>query len=241
MYNDVPCNRHAFDTHNKNRGRYIAVSTINTVLVSRLVVIREGMKRILLPYEDIRILAEVGQPADILADRNMPCGAVLVVAYPEAVVGSDDLVQLRRRCPDMAMVVVVRSPTLIQVLSALRMGVRGLLHASCAASHLPAAIRAVASGKVYMAEDVSNLILADLGAASKDHTHTALTQRELEIFMRLAAGRKMSEIAVELRISIKTVSTHKTRMMDKMGMTSSSQLIQYAIVNSLFAPTPEAD
>jgi DNA-binding NarL/FixJ family response regulator len=56
----------------------------------------------------------------------------------------------------------------------------------------------------------------------------------MEIFLRLAEGRKISDIATELGISVKTVSTHKARVMEKMGMSSSSQLIQYAIVNSLF-------
>jgi DNA-binding NarL/FixJ family response regulator len=78
------------------------------------------------------------------------------------------------------------------------------------------------------------MLVADLDEIKKDHTHKSLTHREMDIFLRLAAGKKISDIAAELGISAKTVSTHKARVMEKMGMSSSSQLIQYAIVNSLF-------
>jgi DNA-binding NarL/FixJ family response regulator len=85
-----------------------------------------------------------------------------------------------------------------------------------------------------MHEEVGRLVAADFGDIGKDYTHRSLSQREFEIFKHLAAGQKVSEIASELGISIKTVSTHKSRLMEKMGMHSHSQLIQYAVANSLF-------
>lgn len=206
----------------------------SVVLVSRLSVIREGMKRILSQCNDIEIVGEANHASEYFTAESLPCAQVIVLAYPGAMLGTDELLQLQKSCPELRVIIVVRFSTLYQVLSAFKMGVHGMLNASCAASHLPAAIRAVSSGKIYMHEQVSSLLVADLDEIKKDHTHKSLTQREMDIFLRLAAGKKISDIAAELGISVKTVSTHKARVMEKMGMSSSSQLIQYAIVNSLF-------
>jgi DNA-binding NarL/FixJ family response regulator len=192
------------------------------------------MKRILSQCNDIEIVGEVNHASEYFTAESLPCAQVIVLAYPGAMLGTDELLQLQKSCPELRVIIVVRFSTLYQVLSAFKMGVHGMLNASCAASHLPAAIRAVSSGKIYMHEQVSSLLVADLDEIKKDHTHKSLTQREMDIFLRLAAGKKISDIAAELGISVKTVSTHKARVMEKMGMSSSSQLIQYAIVNSLF-------
>lgn len=206
----------------------------SVVLVSKLSLIREGMKRILSQCNDIQIVGEANHASEYFTAERIPCAQVIVLAYPGAMLGTDDLLQLQKVCPELRVIIVVRFSTLYQVLSAFKMGVHGMLNASCAASHLPAAIRAVSSGKIYMHEQVSSLLVADLDEIKKDHTHKSLTHREMDIFLRLAAGKKISDIAAELGISVKTVSTHKARVMEKMGMSSSSQLIQYAIVNSLF-------
>lgn len=206
----------------------------SVVLVSKLSVIREGMKRILSQCNDIQIVGEANYASEYFTAERLPCAQVIVLAYPGAMLGTDDLLQLQKACPELRVIIVVRFSTLYQVLSAFKMGVHGMLNASCAASHLPAAIRAVSSGKIYMHEQVSSMLVADLDEIKKDHTHKSLTHREMDIFLRLAAGKKISDIAAELGISAKTVSTHKARVMEKMGMSSSSQLIQYAIVNSLF-------
>jgi DNA-binding NarL/FixJ family response regulator len=212
----------------------MVASMTSVVLVSKLSIIREGMKRILSACDDIEVVGEANYATEYFTTGKVPCAQVIILAYPGRIIANEELSQLQKKCPELRVIIVVHFSTLHQVLSAFKMGVHGLLNASCAASHLPAAIRAVSSGKIYMHEQVSSLIVADLDEINKDHTHKSLTHREMEIFLRLAAGRKISDIAAELGISAKTVSTHKARVMEKMGMNSSSQLIQYAIFNSLF-------
>lgn len=209
--------------------------TIHVVLASSLTVLREGMKRILHPQYDIRVMAEVSHASEILSNENLLMADVLVViAHPTNMGGTDCLERLRKANPSLKLIIIARSPSLHQILNMLRGGVRGLLDAGCAANQLPAAIRAVSSGRLYMHEEVGRLVAADLGEVSKDFTHRSLTQREFEIFEHLAVGDKVSEIATRLGISIKTVSTHKSRLMEKMGIRSHSQLIQYAVANGLF-------
>jgi DNA-binding NarL/FixJ family response regulator len=208
---------------------------ISVVLASKLAVLREGMKRILMPQEDIDVIATVEHALDVMSSEALLRADVLVVvAHPVTADGQDYLLHLRQGNPALRVIIIARFADLQQIMEVIRAGVRGLLHTSCAANHLPDAIRAVSSGRLYMHEEVSGLLASGLGDLGKDHTHRSLTQREFEIFLKLAEGQKVSEIAAQLGISIKTVSTHKSRLMDKMGMKSQSQLIQYAVANKLF-------
>lgn len=204
---------------------------ISVVLASRLALIREGMKRILQSEGDIRVVGEVLRAQDVVSNKETPDAEVVVVAHPANLDGEDYLHFLQQQCPSLRVIIVANSPTLPHVLSALRKGARGILNACCSAEHLPAAIRAVSAGNIYMHEEVARMVVQDLGEIRKDHTHRSLTQRELQIFVKLATGLKVSAIALELGISIKTVSTHKARIMEKMGITTFSQLVQYAIAN----------
>ncbi|RYE73353.1 MAG: response regulator transcription factor [Oxalobacteraceae bacterium] len=213
--------------------------SITVVLASKLTVLREGMKRILLPQDDIDVIAEVDHAREVLFNETfLQADVIVAVVDPIMNGGNDFLLLLPRQSPLLRVIIITRAPTVAQILAILRAGVRGVLDTSCAANNLPAAIRAVSSGRLYMHEEVSRLVAADISGFGKDHTHTALTQRELDVLMKLAAGHKVSEIAVELGISIKTVSTHKARLMEKMGFTTLSQVIQYAIANRLFDTVP---
>lgn len=213
---------------------------ISVVLASPLPVLREGMKRVLHNQRDIAVVAEVSGTHEVYADEKMLHANVLViVAHPPSTSSVADLLHLKRRNPKLGVIVIMRSPSVPQVLAVLRSGVRGLLNSSCEADHLPNAIRAVSSGRLYMHEEVSKVVAAGIGQFRKDHTHHALSKRELDVFLRLASGSRISEIAAQLGISAKTVSTHKARMMEKMGLTSTSQIVQYAIVHDLSGATLE--
>lgn len=96
------------------------------------------------------------------------------------------------------------------------------------------AIRTVASGKPYVGAEVSSLIASRMKLFRALSTRECLTQREIEILKRLAIGRKTATIGFELGISSKTVSAHKANIMNKLALTSYSQLVYYAIENRMF-------
>jgi len=211
---------------------------IKVVIASNLPVLREGAKRILSQQMDIDVIAEVGHVREVLLDCTLLRADVLiVVADSSSVDGKECLLQLHQECPALRIMILLRFPTLQQIMSILRTGVSGLLSASSAASHLATAIRAISSGRLYLNDELTRLLIPDQSSLGKDYTHKSLTDRELEIFLKLAAGRKVSEIAVQLGISIKTVSTHKSRLMDKMNMTSYSQIVQYALAYGMCHPS----
>jgi two-component system, NarL family, invasion response regulator UvrY len=211
---------------------------IKIVIVSNLAVLREGVKRILLPQEDIDVLAEF---ADIreLSSHNLLLQAdvVIMIADMASANGSDYLLRLHQECPSLRVVMLLRYPTMQQILSILRAGVRGLLSASSAASQLPIAVRAISSGRLYLNDELTRMLIPDHSDIGKDFSHKSLTDREMEVFIKLTAGKKVSEIAAQLGISMKTVSTHKSRLMEKMNMSTFSQMVQYALAYGLCEPT----
>lgn len=211
---------------------------IKVVIASKLAVLREGAKRILLPQDDIDVIAEVAHLRELSSDNAMLGADVLIVVADSASVDeSEHLSQLHQERPSLRVVILLRFPTLQQILAILRIGVRGLMSASSAASQLPSAVRAISSGRLYLNDELTRLLIPDHKDVGNDYTHKSLTDRELEIFLKLAAGKKVSEIAAQLGISSKTVSTHKSRLMEKMHMTTFSQLVQYAIAYGLCDPS----
>ncbi|VXB89273.1 response regulator transcription factor [Massilia sp. 9I] len=209
-------------------------SGIKVALASELSVLREGMRRILLKHDDIHIVAEAAHYHEFLTDdASLSADVLVLIAQPATSVALDGLVHMRGDRPSLSVIMIVQKPGLPQVLSILRSGVRGLIDAAGAASQLPAAVRAVATGRLYLHEDVARLVTSGSKEINTDHTHTALTEREFEIFLRMAAGQKPLEIGATLGISTKTVSTHKSRLMEKMRMSSDAEIVRYAIANGL--------
>lgn len=205
---------------------------INVVLVSSQPLLCLGMRCILAPHHDLQVLGSSPHPHDI--EGGAAVADVVVLAATTLLHGADEvLADLQQRYRSARIVMIVRCPTLQQVLAALRADVRGLLSSQCTEGDLPGAIRTVAAGRIYLHDDVARIVGADLDGIARDRTHGALTGREFDILVRLAGGGKVTTIAHQMGISVKTVSTHKTRLMEKMGFDSLSQLVQYAIGHRL--------
>lgn len=212
---------------------------IKVVIASHLEVLREGTKRVLLGQGDIDVIAEVAHLGE-LASNKMLVGVdvLIVVADTASQDGNEHLLHLQQERPSLRVVILLRFPTLQQILSILRTGVHALISANSAASHLPTAVRAISSGRLYLNDELMRLLVSDYRDINKDYTHKSLSERELEIFLKLAGGHKVGEIASQLGISIKTVSTHKARLMEKMQMTNFSQIVQYALAYGLCDSSP---
>jgi DNA-binding NarL/FixJ family response regulator len=97
-------------------------------------------------------------------------------------------------------------------------------------------IRKVASGRPYISTEVAEQLALNIMAPNEQLLHKQLSDREFEVFSLLVGGKSITEIANNLHLSVKTVSTHKTRIMQKMGMTSLSEMVQYAVAHRLLAP-----
>ncbi len=115
----------------------------------------------------------------------------------------------------------------------LRAGAAGYLTKERAPEELVLAVRRVLSGKKYLTESLAETLAGYVEAQGRVPPHAALSDREFQVLRMLASGKSLSEIAEELALSVKTISTYRARILEKMNMRSNAELIHYAVKNGL--------
>ncbi len=146
--------------------------------------------------------------------------------------GLDILRHVRSGHPETRVLVLSGYPERQYALNVLRAGASGYIAKDCAPEELLKAVRMVLQGRRYVSESLAELLLLDLDQADKP-LHSLLSDREFQIFGKLAAGHGVSEIGRELCLSVKTVSTYRTRILEKMRMKSNADLTSYALRNEI--------
>ncbi|MGZ4113163.1 MAG: LuxR C-terminal-related transcriptional regulator [Tumebacillaceae bacterium] len=196
---------------------------------------REGLRKIIESHSDVAIAAEVAHVEEILHCDRVNCCAVGVIALPFACFWNGEFYRvLQDKIPDLPIVVITDSNNPEFVSSVMKSGIRGILGKDLVADSLIEAIREVASGKTYVGKEVAALVANRFSLFKRIDSGMRLTRREIEILKRLAIGRKVVTIGGELGISSKTVSAHKSRIMEKLALSSDTELVRYAMENQLF-------
>lgn len=209
---------------------------INVILANGISLVHEGLKEILKNHSDINILEESGTCSPIEnkhKDSANNCD-VAIVAHPLLHFSMNHLKdELLREWPNIKIIVVANHDSLHDVLSAIEIGARGLISENSVIKQLPFAIRAVFAGKLYINDEISALIANSFVTGAARSSPAKLSRREDEIFKRLIKGQRTSAIANGLGISMKTVSTHKRRILEKLAVKNVAELVHYAIENGL--------
>lgn len=210
---------------------------LRVLLVDDHVVVRKGMKAILEEQiEGVRISeAGDGQAAlDTLgaagtAEAFDVC--VLDLSMPGRS-GVDLLAEVKQRHPKLPVLIMSLHGEEQFAVRCLRAGAAGYLTKSAASDQLVAAIHKVAKGGRYITESLADRLAADVGGGA-GAPHERLSDREFEVLRRIASGQPVGEIATHLHLSVKTVSTYRARLLDKMGMTTNAELTRYALEHGL--------
>jgi DNA-binding NarL/FixJ family response regulator len=147
--------------------------------------------------------------------------------------GIDTLKQLKQMKPALPVLILSGYAEDQYAVNLMRAGASGYLNKESAPEQLVSAIRTVVQGRKYVSPALAQILVNDLSGESAAPLHTGLSQREFQIFCKLAAGGSVSKIATELFLSVKTVSTYRTRILEKMGMRTNADLTYYAIKNKL--------
>ena len=147
--------------------------------------------------------------------------------------GVDVLKQIKREKPGLPVLVLSMHAENRYAVQLLRNGASGYLQKEAMAADLVNAIRTVVLGRKYVSPAVAQLLANDIDAVGDGPLHGTLSEREFEIFTRLARGQGATSIAEDLSLSVKTVSTYRTRILEKMKLTSNADLTYYAIKNNL--------
>lgn len=197
-------------------------------------IIREGLRQILAANTAIEIVGEAanGQETIDLVARLAPHILVLDLAMPGRS-GIELLKQIREAHPRTAVLVLSMYKENEFAVRAIRAGASGYLTKECAGSELLGAIARIVAGKLYISPAVAECLAQDLQTDGKA-PHCRLTDREYQIFGLLVAGHAVSRIAQDLDLSVKTVSTHKARILEKLQVESTAELVRYAMANQLF-------
>jgi DNA-binding NarL/FixJ family response regulator len=202
------------------------------LIVDDHVVVRDGLKRILAASADLQVAGEAGDGDQALAlvRANDYDAAVLDMSMP-GLAGLDLIKRLKIEKPALRILVLSMHGEQQYAARALKAGASGYLNKDSAAEQLLGALRKIAAGGMHVSDaTAAQLITASAGDGPP---HTRLSDREFEIFKLLAAGSSPGEIAKRLRLSVKTVSTHKTNLQDKLGLAGTAELVRYALEHKL--------
>lgn len=192
-------------------------------------IVRDGLKRILAATTDLQVAAEAADGDALLrlvkaADYDL---AVIDMSMP-GLAGIDLIKRLKSEKPKLRVLVLSMHGETQYAARALKAGASGYLNKDSAAEQLVGAIRKIAAGGVHIGEAAA----ASLVAAEKA-PHEALSDREFEVLRLLVEGLGPTEVGERLHLSVKTVSTHKTRILEKLRLGSTAELVRYALEHKL--------
>jgi two-component system, NarL family, invasion response regulator UvrY len=197
-------------------------------------IVREGMKQILADSPDIKIFAEAdnGDQAYALVRNGGWNFLLLDIAMPGKNV-LEIVKQAKQQFPHLPILIMSMHAEDQYAIRMLRAGVDGYLSKDTAPDQLLTAIRKLARGEKYLSMAVAEQLIHELAPDKQKPLHTSLTDREFQVFTAIAKGKSLTEIAADMTLSIKTISTYKTRLLKKMQMSKNAEIINYALKNNI--------
>ena len=197
-------------------------------------IVREGLKRILGTTSDLAVTGDVGTADELLTLLRTQSFDVVVLDLtlgPRS--GLELLKHVRSEFPHLPVLILSMHTGEEFALRALRAGAVGYVQKESAPEELVTAVRRVVAGGTYVNAALAERLAMQLARGGVKAPHETLSDRELEVFLLLAAGKAVSEIAADLNLSVKTVSTHRARILEKTGFQRNADLTRYAIEHQL--------
>lgn len=207
---------------------------IRVGIVDDHAIVRSGLRQFLADHIDFRVTGEAanGREAVDLVRRGDLDVLVMDLSMPVQS-GVDALAAIKARAPELPVLILSSFPEQHYATTLLRQGASGYLNKECDPEELVNAIRTVCRGRKYITSGVAELLADGLGGGTERPLHELLSEREFQVFLRLAQGETVGHMATSMSLSVKTVSTYRTRILEKMRLTSNSDLTYYAMKNGL--------
>lgn len=200
-------------------------------------VVREGVKRILsdtVEMSERLVIGEASNGQEVLTKASAePWDVVLLDISMPGRNGLEVLQQLKSSHPTLPVLVFSMHPENQYAVRAFKAGAAGYLTKDSLPEELVIAVRRVLQGRRYVSAELAEHLVVELAHERDTPPHAKLSDRELQVLCLLASGKTVSAIAAELSLSVKTVSTHRSRILEKMRMTTNAELIRYAIRHQL--------
>ena len=207
---------------------------INIGVVDDHSIVRSGLKQFFAQQVDLRVVGEASngrEAIDLIRTQEMHV-MVMDLSMPGQS-GLDALGMIRAKAPDLGILILSGYPEEQYAMNLIRQGASGYLNKDCDPMEIVNAIRTISLGRRYITPAVADLLAKQLNRKDDAPPHEHLSEREFQVFLKLAKGEAVGDIGKSLSLSVKTVSTYRTRIMEKMSLASNSDLTYYALKNKL--------
>jgi DNA-binding NarL/FixJ family response regulator len=200
-------------------------------------IVREGLKRIVADAPDLQVAAEAADGAEVMERVRTLEFDVLVLDLSMPGRSGMELIKLvKQEKPRLHILVLSMHQEMQYAVRAIKSGASGYLTKESAPAQLVQAIAKVAAGGAYISAEVAQQLALGAMPGAEAAPHEALSDREFQVFKLLAGGMSVTDIAHQLNLSVKTVSTHKANLMHKLGLNNASELVRYAMKHGLGDP-----
>lgn len=207
---------------------------IRILLADDHTLIRDGLKQIFADTDDLLVAGEAASGHEVLARVREEAWDILLLDLSMPGRGGLELVkQIKSEKPRLPILVLSMHDAEQYALRAMRAGAAGYLTKDSDAPQLIEVVRKIARGGVFVSPAVAEQMAREIMPGTAGLPHTLLSDREYQVFRMIASGSGIGEIALELALSVKTVSTHKTRIMQKMNLANQTELVRYALRHKL--------
>lgn len=207
---------------------------IRVVLCDDHAMVRRGIRDTLVEAVDIQITGESSSYAEVREVlRNVPCDVLVLDLNLPGRGGMEVLASLREADSPIRVLIVSMFAEDQYAIRCLRAGAHGYLNKAGDPADLVNAVRTIAQGRKFVTPAVSELLVDSLATPGTEALHSTLSEREMQTLMKIASGRKLSDIALELMLSPKTVSVYRSRLLEKLKLANNAELTVYAIRNEL--------
>lgn len=207
---------------------------IKVGIVDDHAIVRSGLRQFLSEQVDLRVTGEAsnGHEALELARAGNVDVMLLDISMPDQS-GVDALSAIKARFPELKVLILSGFPETHYATTLLRQGASGYVNKESDPEEIVKAVRTVALGRRYITPAVAEMLADGMAGGGDKAPHEALSERELQVFLRLAQGETIGHMAESMFLSVKTVSTYRTRVMEKLKLQTNSELTYYALKNGL--------
>lgn len=207
---------------------------INILIADDHPIVRKGLKQIIQDEKDMEVVCEAANSDDVLnglKEKNIDV-LLLDISMPGKS-GLDLLVELKNQYPELPILILSALPEEIYAKRVIKMGALGYIHKESAPDLLVPAIHKVLKGKVYVSSKLADILISDMSRKENKDLHDQLSEREFEVLVLIGKAKTISEIAVMLNLSATTISTYRARILEKMSLKNSSEIMQYCFKHNL--------
>ncbi|MFZ1517252.1 MAG: response regulator transcription factor [Ignavibacteriaceae bacterium] len=207
---------------------------INILIADDHPIVRRGLKQIIQDEKDMKVVCEAANSEEVMIGLKTTMIDILLldISMPGKS-GLELLSDLNNQYPNLKILILSAMPEEAYAKRVIKMGAFGYIHKESAPDLLVPAIRRVLKGKRYISSKLADILASDLTEKEKDILHEQLSEREFEVLLLIGKAKTPTEIAETLHLGVTTVSTYRSRILDKMKMKNNSELIQYCFRHNL--------